>query len=463
MANIRKTEGKKGVSYKITVTNGRDGCGKQIRHYLTWLPEPGMTARQTEREVNRVAVDFERKILNGFSVDNRQTFSEYTEYVFALKERIGTKSRTIERYRELLERINSAIGHMKLSEIRPQHLNTLYANLGEPGVRRGGQKATAKAEIPTLLKQRKMTRAKLAAKAGVSPSTISAITKGKRITKEAADAVAAALKMNTEKIFVIENNTDPLSDKTILEHHRLISTILSQAEKEMLVQFNAASRATPPKITKKEADMFQQEEVQAIRDALELEPLKWKMATHLLLVTGCRRGEVVGIKWKKIDWDNNQVKIDRAVLYSKARGVYEDSTKSSTTRYIKLPMETMRLLKEYRNWYTEFQLLNGPHWNNTGYLFVQDDGTPMNPDSLTDWLRKFSVRHELPHINPHKFRHTMASLLYYNGLDGVTISKRLGHSKVSTTSDIYSHVIKQADERASECIADVVLRRHEAE
>lgn len=463
MASIRKIEGKSGVSYKITVTNGRDISGKQIRHYLTWTPEPKMTARQTERELTRVAVDFERKILDGFSVDIRQTFAEYSNYVLALKERTGAKSRTIERYRDLLIRINSAIGHLRLAEIRPQHLNSLYENLGEPGVRLDGQKATAKTDISVLLEQKKMTRNRLSAKAGVSPSTVTAITKCCRVTKEAADAVAKALKIETSKLFIFETNTDPLSDKTILEHHRLISTVLAQAEKEMLVQYNAAHRATPPKIKKKEAEMFQPEEVQAIRDALEMEPIKWKMATHLLLVTGCRRGEVAGIKWDKVDWENNQVKIDRALLYSKARGVYEDTTKSSTTRFIKLPMETMQLLKKYKKWYSELQLLNGPRWNNSGHLFVQDDGKPINPDSLTDWLSKFAKRRKLPHINPHKFRHTMASLLYYNGFDGVTISKRLGHSKVSTTSDIYSHVIKQADEKASECIADVVLRKQEIE
>ncbi|NLW78762.1 MAG: tyrosine-type recombinase/integrase [Ruminococcaceae bacterium] len=458
MANIRKIEGKTGTSYKITVTNGRDMNGKQMRHYKTWVPAAGMTQRQVDKELARVAMEFERQILEGFAADNRQTFAAYAEYVLALKERTGTKIRTIERYRDLLKRINPAIGHLKLADIRPQHLNTLYANLGESGIRADGEKAVAKVDMPALLKEKKITRNKLAELSGVSSATVSTVTKGRRVTKAVADAISVVLKIDTGKLFTIESDTSPLSDKTILEHHRLISTILAQAEKEMLVQYNAAHRATPPKVARQEAASFQPEEVQAIRDALEGEPLKWKTASHLLLVTGCRRGEIVGLKWDKVDWANNQIKIDRALLYSNTRGVYEDTTKTSTTRYIKLPVETMLLLKEYRQWYTELQLANGPRWNNTGYIFVQDNGKPMNPDSLTDWLRKFSQRHSLPHIHPHKFRHTMASLLYYNGLDSVTISKRLGHAKVSTTADIYSHIIKQADEKASECIADTILR-----
>ena len=83
----------------------------------------------------------------------------------------------------------------------------------------------------------------------------------------------------------------------------------------------------------------------------------------------------------------------------------------------------------------------------------------MNPGNITQWLADFSKKYDLPPIHPHKLRHTMASLLISNGTDVLTVSKRLGHAQVSTTTDIYSHKIKEADERAAESIADVVLRR----
>jgi site-specific recombinase XerD len=100
----------------------------------------------------------------------------------------------------------------------------------------------------------------------------------------------------------------------------------------------------------------------------------------------------------------------------------------------------------------------GSKWQNSNFLFVNEEGGAMHPDSLTGWLDKFAKANNLPHINPHAFRHTMASLLYFNGVDSVTISKRLGHAKVSTTSDIYSHIIKQADEQSAECIANAIFR-----
>ena len=364
----------------------------------------------------------------------------------------------MEYYRELLVRINTAIGHLKLTDIRPQHLNSLYANLGERGVRKNGNRATPRLEIALILKDKGCTRARLAKEANISSATVSAITLGKRVNLSKAEAICAVLGEDINRLFLVETNDEPLSVKIVLDHHKLIRNILKQAEKEMIVQYNAATRATPPKLPHTEATTFQPEEVMAIRDALEHEPLKWKVKVHLLLVTGCRRGEIAGLMWNRIDWRNNQIKIDKALLYSPSKGLYIGATKTSASRFIKLPAETMELLREYKDWYSEFQAANGDRWQNSGFLFVQDNGEPAHPDSLNTWLRKFSKRHALPPINPHKFRHTMASLLYFSGVDGIAISKRLGHAKVSTTTDIYSHIIKQADEQAAESIADAILR-----
>lgn len=459
MPTIQKRTNKDGTfSYKITVSAGRDANGKQIRHYMTFSPAPNTPEKKADKEAQREAFAFENRIEAGFSLDNRQTFSQYAEYVIGIKERAGAKYRTIDRYRQLLERINQAIGHIKLTDLKPQHLNAFYKNLSEEGIRKGAETAKASVNLRNLFQEKGITRAQISSLTGVSPITITKAMRGDRISLERAKMIATALGQPVDELFSIERNTAPLSSKTIIEHHRLISTILAQAEKEMLVLFNAASKATPPKIERKEAETFQPEEVQKIRDCLETEPLKWKTMVHLLLITGCRRGEIMGLKWEDMEWDRNRVKIARSLLYSPARGVYEDTTKTGNIRRISLPSETMQLLRRYRAWYSELKLKNGDRWQDSGFLFVQDNGEHMHPDSLTDWLNKFSKRHGIPNVHPHKFRHTMASLLYFGGMDSVTISKRLGHAKVSTTTDIYSHIIQQADEQAADKIAETVLR-----
>ena len=459
MATIEKLTGKTGTTYRITVYSGFDTQGKRIRHRQTYKPDPGMTPRQIEKAVQRAATDFERSIEQGFVLDNRQTFAEYAAYVLELKERSGTKSKTLDRYRELMGRINQAIGHMKLADIRPQHLNSFYKNLSEPGMRETGGIATAKIDLATWLKANKKSRAGIARAAGVAASTVSAAAQGQPIQEVKAEAIAQAMGKRLRDVFTVEYDMEPLSDKTVLAYHRLISIILAQAEKEMLVPYNAAAKATPPKAAKKAPNYFQPETISEILKALEAEPLKWQLITHLLLVTGCRRGEIMGLKWDKVDFKTNRVKIDRELIISKRKGVHESTTKTNDIRYLTLPTETMVLLRKHKREQLRLQLANGDRWIDTGYVFTQDNGDHMNPDSVTGWLYGFSRRHGLPHINPHAFRHTVASVLLANGTDIVTVAAQLGHASASTTENFYAHIIEENKAKASECIADVLLRK----
>lgn len=462
MANIKKIEGKGGVSYKITVFSGTDMQGRQVRHYRTWKPEPGMTARQMEKAVQRAAMDFERELELGYQADNRQTFAEYAEYVLSLKERAGIKPKTLYEYRAQLVRVNAAIGHMKLQDIRPQHLNSFYKNLAEEGVRKNGYRATATVDLGAILKEKKMTREKLAKLAGISATTVTTACRRKKIQGAKAEQIAKALEMPVSKLFDLEQDTTPLSAKSLLAYHRLIHTILHEAEREMLVVYNAATKATPPKDVKKDPNYFQPETISEILDKLEYEPLKWRLITHLLIVTGCRRGEIMGLKWEKIDFNTNQIRIDSALKYLPDVGTYEGDTKTGNTRTLYLPEETMQLLRQHKRDCLELRLKNGDRWQDSGYVFIRDDGSPMNPDSIGSWLSDFAKRHNLPHINPHAFRHTVASVLIANGTDVVTVSKQLGHHKISTTEDFYSHLIEQNKEKAADCIAATLLRRKQA-
>ena len=459
MATTERIPGKTGDTYRITVYSGYDTSGKRIRHRTLWKPAPGMTPRQIEKAVQRAAMDFERSIEQGYSLDNKQTFAEYAAYVLDLKERTGVRPTTLDRYRDLLERINAAIGHIKLSDLRPQHLNAFYKNLAEPGLRAGGGSATAKIDLTKWLKDNKKSRASIAEAAGISAATVGAAVKGEPIREDKAEAIAKAMGKRVADVFKVQRNTAPLSDKTVIEHHRLISTILTQAEKEMLVPYNAAAKATPPKAAKRDPNYFQPEDIAAILKALDTEPLKWQLITHLMIVTGCRRGEIMGLQWDKVDFDNSRVKIDKALVSSKSKGTYLGNTKTADVRYLNLPAETMTLLRQHKREQLRLQIANGDRWQHTGFVFTTDEGNHMNPDSITGWLHDFSRRHNLPHINPHAFRHTVASVLLANGTDIVTVSKQLGHASVNTTENFYIHIIEENKAKASECIADVLLRK----
>lgn len=379
-----------------------------------------------------------------------------------LKERNGIKHNTIRSYRDILRRIVPSIGSMKLGDIRPQHLNKLYKALQSPDERLSGAKAVSKETLLECIKGAGMTREALSKAAGVSHTTVTQSCRGAAVSAEKAALIAKVLGEQVENLFTLTRLQRPLSNKTVLEHHRFIHTVLDQAEREMLVPYNAAAKASPPSVERKPPEYFQPEQIAAILEALEDEPEKWRVITHLLIVTGCRRGEIAALKWQKVDLERGRLEISANLCYSKERGIYETSTKTGNVRFVNIPVETVALLKRYRASQAELQLANGDRWQDTGYLFTQDDGRPMNPTSITAWLNKFSRRRGLPHIHPHSFRHSVASVLIASGVDIVTVSKQLGHAQVSTTGDVYAHVIEAAKAQATECIADVMLRRKKA-
>lgn len=461
MANIQERRNKDGklISYSIRVHRGRGADGKQLKPWTaTFEVSPTWTEKSARKKAEAFAATFEKECREGVASDSRQKFSAYCDYVIAMKERTGVKHSTIVRYKELTGRIYPAIGHMRLKDIRPDHLNSLYAQLAQP--EKGSAQATAKVDLAASLKEKHLTRQALADISGIPLRAIYAAVKGETVKKEVAETISTALGGDMEAFFSLDAKERTLSGKTIREYHRLIHTVLDQAVKEGLVAVNVADRSTPPKVEQKDVNYFQPEQVAAIREALEEEPIKWRTLVHLLLITGCRRGEVLGLKWDKVDFTSNQAYICNNVLYSADVGVYEDTPKTERSkRYISLPAETMQLLRQYRAWQCAERLRLGEYYQDRGFVFAQDNGGPMHPDSVTTWLTRFSKRHNLPHINAHAFRHTMASMLYFNGADSVSISKRLGHAQVSTTANIYAHVIEAADKKNADILADVFLKK----
>lgn len=471
MANISQRKNKNGevISYRIRVARGYDSKGNKLKPYeMTWKPSPKMTAKQIEKELQRQATLFEEQCKAGLSGDGKQKFAEYAEYVIDLKERSGElRHHTVVRYRELLKRVNEGIGHLKICDIRPQHLNKLYDELSKEGLRKNSGKATIKPDtnLKELIHKSGYTNLEKFAKeaAAVAVITIRQASKGVKVSYNSAEKIAAALGKKPAELFNIEYDNRPLSPKTVREHHVLVHLVLHQAECELLIPYNPAAKAKPPKAERTKANYFEAEQIVAILQAAEQEPLKWRTLIHLLLVTGGRRGEVLGLSWDNINFDFNTIHIEKCVYYEADVGIYVDDPKTETSvRYIKLPPQTMELLKQYRDeYYMPLKAACGQAWNDSGFLFVKDSGEsiglPMHPDSVTGYCDRFSERYNLPHINPHAFRHTAASMLYFAGLDIITISNHLGHAKPSTTQNIYAHIMAEAESRVADCMGQIIL------
>lgn len=368
------------------------------------------------------------------------------------------KSTTATRYRELTRRIYENIGHFKLKDIQTFHLNDFYTALQNTTSKATGS-CEAKIDLAALLKDSKQSRAKVARETGLGQTTVQTAVLGHPVSIGTAKKICDHLQIKLEDAFIVDEEKTMLSSKTILEYHGLIHTVLEQAVREKLIPYNPAAYAELPRSERKEPQYYQESEISAIRDALETEPYKWNVLTKMFLATGARRGEILGLKWENIDLDNSRIHICNNLLYVPSKGVYLDTPKTKTSnRWITIPSEVVDMLRSYRSYQLEEKFKLHGYYQDKGFVFTRDNGEPIHPDSVTDWMDKFSRRHNLPHINPHAFRHTQASLLFLHHVDPVSVSHRLGHSKVSTTTDIYAHFMHEADQKMSDIIGDVLFK-----
>lgn len=274
-------------------------------------------------------------------------------------------------------------------------------------------------------------------------------------TKDLNDMITQIEKMPNKK------DGKPLSAKTVLEHHRLVSAVLEQAKKESLIPINPADSVTLPTVKKPSPNYFQPETLSQIFKELDKEKsIKWRTIIRLFADSAARRGEILGLKWSDIDFENNSIFIHRTVMYAVDKGVYVDTPKTRTSiRHVALSPDTMAMLKRYRTWQTEERLRLGEYYQDKGFLFAKDNGDPMHPDSVTDYLAKFSKKYGLPHINPHAFRHSAATALIDRGASLQAVSARLGHATMQTTDKMYVHNVDSADRKNASIMEEILQKK----
>lgn len=254
-----------------------------------------------------------------------------------------------------------------------------------------------------------------------------------------------------------ERTGKPLAPKTIRHNLSLISDVFAYAVKMGVVSENPCSKVTIPKGEVKEKQIYTPAEVERFLTLLNGEPLKYKTFFNLMIYSGFRRGEMLGLEWKDVDFENNIISVRRTSNYTAAKGVYTDTTKTKRSqRTLKFPQEIMDMLKEYKEEQDAEALRVGSKWVETDRLYVKWNGEPMQNGTPYFWLNEFCDKHGLPFYGLHSFRHLFASLLVNSGVDIVTVSGALGHSAVSTTSNVYCHMLQEAQAKVSDAVSNAL-------
>lgn len=383
------TARKKGNGYEIRVYYGLNEKYQRIDRAKMWYPQPGMTPKQMEKELEKQKILFEQEVKYCICHEGNMAFCTFAEKWMDEYARVKLAPKTISRYEDFLKRINKAIGHIKLSDIKPLQLNAFYRNLGQEGVKQ--------------------------------------------------DCKGKSIKGAT------------LSPKTIVDHHRLISSILSYAVKWQLLDMNVAQRADPPKIPHKEISILDELEIKRLLTLLDNEPMQYKVMVKLLIYSGMRRGELLGLEWKDIDFDTGLIRIVRTSQYIGNKTIITKEPKTSSgRRKFMLNQSACDMLREYKQWQEEKRRELGDEWIDTDRLFTQWNGKPIFPDTISGWFSDFVKKNKLPKVTLHSLRHSNISILISEGVDIATVSKRAGHSSVAVTLSIYTHPLRSKDIEAAD-------------
>lgn len=190
MATIKQ----QGKGYKITVSHGYDINGKQLREHMTWVPEPGMTKRQIEKELNRQATLFEEQVRCSATHNGNIRLKEFTDLFLKEYAYPNLKAKTAYGYEAVMDVVNEALGHIKLKDLKPGHIAAFYSNLQEEGMRRNEYSAP-KIDFAVWMKEHHTTMTALSKSTGVSLWAFKQMKNGNMIAKSCAQNIAAAMGM----------------------------------------------------------------------------------------------------------------------------------------------------------------------------------------------------------------------------------------------------------------------------
>ena len=253
----------------------------------------------------------------------------------------------------------------------------------------------------------------------------------------------------------------PLSSKTIVEHHRLLHAMLQRAVYWQMIVANPAERVQPPKTKKPKRKYYDDEQSKTlVSNLMELteDQFKYKVAIILTVFTGVRLGELMGLEWSDINFKDGIVSINRSSQYLAEKGVFTKTPKTeSSIRDVAIPEFVVTLLEEYKYWYDNQKALFGELWYDSNRLFVQTDGKPMHPSTISKWFEKFVEQIGLPVINFHGLRHTNATLLIAQNIDVSVVAARLGHAQITTTYNFYVHPIISHNKTAGFALENLLL------
>lgn len=433
MASIEK----RGDSYKITVFLGRDGTGKKIQKSTTYTPEAftknnrKRSQKVIEKDVESYAAEFEKKARNEEILDGEKiTFDTYLEKWKTDWAEAKLTPRVYEDYLWWFEkRISPALGHMKISRIKPSHIQKIITDMQKEGYAPKTIKSCYTAMNSVF---------KMAFRLDVIPSN----------------------PCNREKIELPKIKTVTLSPDQYFtqdQAKRFLNYLYSGEYKK---QYKSHIRIL--KSTGEEYKVPEYTETRKIH-------LQYQVLFTIAIYGDLRRSELLALRWSDFDFQKRTISVSKAISRTRSNSSQfeKDPKTEAGYRTFRLPPSTFFILKRWRSEQEDLADDLGSKWKgyrgeefDNNYVFIRlDTGEGMNLDTPYHKFKELvtsynatceNEKDKLPLIRFHDLRHTTATLLLGSGIDIETVAKRLGHENASVTLDIYGHALESMDEVAAE-------------
>jgi integrase len=249
-----------------------------------------------------------------------------------------------------------------------------------------------------------------------------------------------------------------LSVASLRRIHATLMSALNTAVRRGLIDRNPAATVELPRAHRTRPRTWSPAELAAFLAAIEEDPLR--LLYRVLGLAGLRRGEAVGLRWVDVDLNAGLLRVEQSLVKVDGRSVIGPPKSAAGARVVAIDDETARQL----HWHREAQRLNVVKITGTpgnpDLVFTTPAGQPLDPAYVSRHFDRLVARQGMPRIRLHDLRHTSASIGLEVGESLLEVSRRLGHSSITITADVYSHLSPVVAKESAERLAHTVFGNH---
>jgi len=409
---------------------------------------------KTKREAERARIDLLSKFDRGEYVEqSHQTVADY--FVDWLKATEHTvRPSTFDSYsRNVKNHVVAHIGSVRLTKVDAGVLNGLYAELLTSG--RCKPSRTGKGYSPEVVERATDLRSQGVTLAATAEQLRSEFAEAEHITK---DTLASLLRRGVSTATPARSRPG-LDRRTVNYVHTIIHRAFKDAVRWGRLARNPADAANPPHGGQKSDGIhaWDAPTLRAFLDASSRADDRLYALWVLLATTGMRRGEALGLRWSDLDLDAARLRVVQTIIQTRSTVMIGEPKTTQGRRPIALDKGTVAVMREHRRRMLEERMLVGPDFADQGLVFHQPDGSWLHPDAVSEMFVRRVQRNGLERLTLHGLRHTWATLALERGIHPRVVQERFGHSTISITLGMYSHVGPTLHDEAAELVASLVI------